>query len=190
MRSGVEIEQVLTQNIKKNKTLIQVIQNSISIRKTFPFPDLFRGVTRLFCGIFHSCFGIIVSRFGRFRSCFGVIHLFRRNFLSFQRIIHLFRGVTRLFRGIFHSCFGIIVSRFGRFRSCFGVIHLFRRNFLSFQRIIHLFRGIFHSHRGIKLSRCGRFLSLCEIKPTLFGVYPSNPINQFGFKTIKTLIYG
>jgi len=141
MRSGVEIEQVLTQNIKKNKTLIQVIQNSISIRKTFPFPDLFRGVTRLFCGIFHSCFGIIVSRFGRFRSCFGVIHLFRRNFLSFQRIIHLFRG-------------------------------------------------IFHSHRGIKLSRCGRFLSLCEIKPTLFGVYPSNPINQFGSKTIKTLIYG
>jgi len=141
MRSGVEIEQVLTQNIKKNKTLIQVIQNSISIRKTFPFPDLFRGVTRLFCGIFHSCFGIIVSRFGRFRSCFGVIHLFRRNFLSFQRIIHLFRG-------------------------------------------------IFHSRCGIKLSCCGSFLCLSEIKPTLFELFSSNPNNRFGFKIIKTLIYG
>ena len=65
-----------------------------------------------------------------------------------------------------------------------------QRNIPSFQRIIHLFRGIFHSRCGIKLSCCGSFLCLSEIKPTLFELFSSNPNNRFGFKIIKTLIYG
>ncbi|MDP3442499.1 MAG: hypothetical protein Q8T08_06510 [Ignavibacteria bacterium] len=55
-------------NIKKNKPLNQIIQNSITTRKVLPFYDLSRGITRLFRGIIHSCF--------------GSFRLFRRNILS------------------------------------------------------------------------------------------------------------
>jgi len=134
--------------IKKNKALNQIIQNSITTRKVLPFYELSRGITRLFRGIIHFCFGSFVPRF----------------------LINV-------------SCFGVFLSRF-------GVIHLFRRNILSFQRIIHLFRGIIHSRRGIKLSCFGSFLSLSEINPSLSGVFDSCFLNLFGFKAIKTLIYG
>jgi len=162
-------DMLVLMGILKNKAMFHTNQYRVTNRKDYFFPDLLGVIIQLFRGTIASDQRNIFPARGNIASD-------QRNILPDQRKIV--------------SDHGNIASDQRNILPDQRKIASDQRNIPSFQRIIHLFRGIFHSRCGIKLSCCGSFLCLSEIKPTLFELFSSNPNNRFGFKIIKTLIYG